>query len=120
MIEYTCAKCGAVMSSPESLAGCPEACPNCGAATTVGCGEGGTLREEIAREAGGGESPAGEYDLEMLGTLRELRDEVRRMREWNEGAGRSIAEKIHREIRSIGWLLLLWFVIMAVFMARSC
>ena len=35
MISYTCPKCGSSMSSPDSLAGQHEACPECGNITTI-------------------------------------------------------------------------------------
>lgn len=35
MIEYACSKCGAAMSSPDSLVGQEERCPECGSTTKV-------------------------------------------------------------------------------------
>ena len=48
MINYNCSKCHTAMSSPDSMAGQPETCPNCGSGVVVPDSDILILREAIA------------------------------------------------------------------------
>lgn len=81
MIEYNCPMCGSGMISPENMAGSSEKCPSCGNVAMVPSPH-AVHSPPTPVPASSAGSP--NIDVEILGVLRRIHQEVRWVSFWSK------------------------------------